>query len=123
MTRNVIARKHARHARATRPQPDAGARSVALFRTLMLVSVLTYCFIAWINVHSAWVTFRHTNGPLIAISAIAASIYIGAFLLISLWRLGLRVVQRKFRVRDWVPDAVLALPAIVAIVIVWRGTI
>jgi len=123
MTRRVIAHKHRTHDRAPRAQQDAGARSVALFRALMLVSVLAYCFIAWINVHSSWVTFRHTNGPLIAISAIAASIYIGAFLLISLWRLGLRLAQGRFRIRDCVPDAVLALPALTAIVIVWRGTI
>jgi len=108
--------------RARREQ-HAAAGSVALFRTLMLVSVLTYCFVAWINVHSEWVQFRHHNGAQIAISAIAATIYIGAFLLISVWRLGMRVVQRKFRLRDWLPDAILALPAIVAMVIVWRGTI
>jgi len=108
--------------RASR-QEHAAAHSVALFRALMLVSVLTYCFVAWINVHSAWVEFRHHNGPVIAISAIAATIYIGAFLLISLWRLALRVVQRRFRLRDWLPDAVLASPAIVAMVIVWRGTL
>ena len=117
MTRTVT---HARH--PARAHKDPAAHSVALFRTLMLVAVLTYCFIAWINVHSDWVAFRHHNGAQIAIAAIAATIYIGAFLLISIWRLGLRVVQRKFRLRDWLPDAILALPAIVAMVIVWRGT-
>ena len=125
MTRKVSARtpRSAAHRHATRARHDPGAHSVALFRALMLVSVLAYCFIAWINVHSAWVEFRHTNGPLIAISAIAATIYIGAFVLISLWRLGLRLVQGKFRVRDWLPDAILALPALLAMTIVWRGTI
>lgn len=115
--------KSASSARTAVRDRHAAAHSVALFRALMLVSVLTYCFVAWINVHSAWVEFRHHNGPLIAISAIAATVYIGVFLLISLWRLGMRIVKHDFRLRDWLPDAVLASPAIVAMVIVWRGTL
>ena len=111
----------ARTTHTTKKPPREGAGSLALFRMLMLVSVLTYAFIAYINVHSNWTHFRHDNGPTIALAAIAATLYIGAFLIISLWRVGVRLLRRRVKLSVWLPNLVLMTPALIAIGVVWSG--